>query len=75
MKKTFILFMVISLLLIGCSQEKSYVVWVDSSQQGQELIDSAKERLTNAEVDFIIDDNGSVLVDENDFNKAIMCCS
>lgn len=74
MKKLFILFTVISVLLVGCSQEKSYEVWVDSTQ-GQELIDSAKKRLTNAEVDFIIDNNGSILVSEKDFDKAIMCCS
>jgi len=74
LKKLFILYTVISVLLVGCSQEKSYDVWVDSSQ-GQELIDSAKKRLTNAEVDFIIDDNGSVLVNEKDFDEAVMCCS
>ena len=73
MKKIFILFILISVLLVGCTQEKSYNVWLDSSQ-GQELIDSAK-RLTNAEVDFIIDDKDSILVNEKDFDKAIMCCS
>ena len=74
MKKIFILFTLISVLLVGCTQEKSYDVWLDSSQ-GQELIDSAEKRLTNAEVDFIIDDKGSILVNEKDFDKAIMCCS
>ena len=66
--------MAISVLIVGCSQEKSYNVWVDSSQ-GQELINSAKKRLTNAEVDFIVDNNGSVLVNEKDTDKAVMCCS
>ena len=74
MKKLFILFTVIGVLLVGCSQEKNYEVWVDSTQ-GQELIDSAKKRLTDAKIDFIIDDNGSILVNEKDFDKAIMCCS
>ena len=74
MKKIFILFTLISVLLVGCTQEKSYDVWLDSSQ-GQELIDSAEKRLINAEVDFIIDDKGSILVNEKDFDKAIMCCS
>lgn len=75
MKKLFILFTVIIVLLGGCSQEKSYNIWVDSSTQSQESIDSAIERLTNAGVDFIIDDNGSVLVNEKDMDKAVMCCS
>lgn len=75
MKKSFILFTVISVLLIGCSQEKSYDVWVDSSTQTQESIDLAIERLTNAKIDFIIDDNGSVLVNEKEMEKAVICCS
>ena len=75
MKKLCILFTVISVLLVGCSQEKNYNIWVDSSTQSQETIDSAIERLTDAEVDFIIDDNGSVLVNEKDMDKAVMCCS
>ncbi|MFJ5564251.1 hypothetical protein [Lysinibacillus xylanilyticus] len=54
---------------------KSYNVCVDSSTQTQESIDSAIKRLTNAEVDFIINDNGSVLVNEKDMDKAVMCCS
>ncbi len=74
MKKLLILFTVISVLLVGCSQEKSYNVWVEITQ-GKEIIDLAIERLTNAEVDFIIDDNGNVLVNEKDMNKAVMCCS
>ena len=37
--------------------------------------DTAKERLTNAEIDFIIDDNGSVLINEKDFDKAVLCCT
>ncbi|MEQ6353045.1 hypothetical protein ABNX05_00255 [Lysinibacillus sp. M3] len=85
MKKLWILFTVTSVLLLGCSQEKSYNVWVDSSTQSQEMvdsstqsqemIDSAIERLTDAEVDFIIDENGSVLVNEKDMNKVLMCCT
>lgn len=74
MKKLFILYTVVIVLLVGCLQEKSYEVWVDSSQ-GQELIDYAKDRLTEGEIDFIIDDSGSILVNEKDFDKAIMCCS
>lgn len=64
--KIFILFTVISVLLVGCSQEKSYEVWVDSSQ-GQELIYYAKERHIKGEIDFNIVDNGSILVDEKFF--------
>ncbi|KOS61617.1 hypothetical protein AN161_17070 [Lysinibacillus sp. FJAT-14222] len=75
MKKLFILFTIISVLLVGCSQEKKYYVWVDSSTQTQESIDSAIERLTIAKVDFIIDDHGSVLINEKDMDKAVMCCS
>ncbi|MGE7949691.1 hypothetical protein [Lysinibacillus sp. NPDC093688] len=75
LKKLVILFTVTSVLFVGCSQEKSYNVWVDSSTQSQESIDSAIERLTNAKVDFIIDDNGSVLINEKDIDKAVMCCS
>ena len=74
MKKLLILFTVISVLLVGCSQEKSYKVWVEATQS-KEIIDSAIERLTIAEVDFIIDDNGNVLVNGKDMNKAVMCCS
>lgn len=62
------------ILLIGCEEEASYEVWVEASQ-GPELINNAKERLTNAKIDFIIDDDGSLLVKEKDFDKAIMCCS
>ncbi|MBG9453191.1 hypothetical protein ABE61_03630 [Lysinibacillus sphaericus] len=75
MKKLCILLTVTSVLLVGCSQEKTYNVWVDSSTQSQEIIDSAIERLTDAEIDFIIDDNGSVLVNEKDMDKAVVCCS
>ncbi|QQP10195.1 hypothetical protein FJQ98_12800 [Lysinibacillus agricola] len=75
LKKLFILFTIISVLLVGCSQEKKYYVWVDSSTQTQESIDSAIERLTIAKVDFIIDDHGSVLINEKDMDKAVMCCS
>lgn len=75
MKKLCILLTVTSVLLVGCSQEKSYNVWVDSSTQSQEIIDSAIERLTDAEIDFIIDDNSSVLVNEKDMDKAVVCCS
>ncbi len=62
-------------MLVGCSQEKSYNVWIDSSTQTQDSIDSAIKRLTNANVDYIIDNNGSVLVNEKDMDKAVMCCS
>ncbi|MEB2298978.1 hypothetical protein LAV72_04995 [Lysinibacillus xylanilyticus] len=75
MKKLVILFTVISVLFVGCSQEKSYTVWVDSSTHSQESIDSVIERLTNAKVDFIIEENGSVLINEKDIDKAVMCCS
>ncbi|OXS72607.1 hypothetical protein B1B04_15000 [Lysinibacillus sp. KCTC 33748] len=75
MKKLCILFTVISVLLLGCSQEKSYNVWVDSSTQSQETIDSAIKRLSKAGVDFIIDENGSVLVNEKEMDKAVICCS
>jgi len=75
LKKLCILLTVTSVLLVGCSQEKTYNVWVDSSTQSQEIIDSAIERLTDAEIDFIIDDNGSVLVNEKDMDKAVVCCS
>lgn len=75
LKKLFILFTVFNVLLVGCSQEKKFIIWVDSSEQSQESIDSAIDRLTNAEVDFIIDNNGNVLVNENDMDKAVMCCS
>lgn len=60
MKKLCILFTVTSVLLVGCSQEKSYNVWVYSSTQSQAMIDSAIVRLTDAEIDFMIDDNGSI---------------
>ena len=75
MKKIFILFTVISVLLVGCSQEKSYNVWVDSSTQTQESIDLAIERLNKAEVDFIINNNGSILVNEKEMDRAVMCCT
>jgi len=74
LKKILILFTVISFILVGCSQEKGYSVWIESSQ-GLVLIDTAKERLTNAKIDFILDDNGSVLINEKDFYKAVLCCS
>lgn len=61
-------------LLIGCSKEKSYRVWVDATQ-GKKTVDSAIERLNNAEIDFIIDDNNSILINEKDMDKAVMCCS
>lgn len=59
---------------MGVLKKKVIVFWVESSQDA-ELIHAAKERLTNAEIDFIIDDNGSVLVNEKDFDKAVFCCS
>lgn len=75
MKKFFNLFILFCILLVGCSQENTYNLWVDSSTQSQESVDSALERLTDAEVDFIIDENGSVLVNEKEMDKAVMCCS
>ena len=74
LKKILILFTVISSILVGCTQEKGYSVWIEASQ-GPVLIDTAKERLINAEIDFILDDNGSVLINEKDFDKAVLCCS
>lgn len=74
MKKLMILITVMTAALVGCSQEKTYSVWIDSTQ-GAELVDSAVQRLTDADVDFILDDHGSVLVNEKEFSEAIMCCS
>lgn len=51
------------------------MIAVDSSTQSQEIMDSAIERLTDDEVDFIIDDNANVLGNEKDMDKAVMCCS
>ena len=62
--------------ITGCnSGEKSYKVWVEPSTSSQETIDSAIKRLSDAKVDFIIDDNGSVLVNEKDLDNAVICCS
>jgi hypothetical protein len=64
------------IVITGCnSGEKSYKVWVDHSTSSQETIDSAVKRLSDAKVDFIIDDNGSVLVNEKDLDNAVICCS
>ena len=57
------------------SVEKSYKVWVEPSTSSQETIDSAIKRLSDANVDFIIDDNGRVLINEKDLDKAVICCS
>lgn len=74
MKKALILFTVMSNLLVGCTQEKSYSIWIESSQ-GPEIIDTVKKRLINAEIDFIIDDDGSVLINDKHFDKAVLCCT
>ncbi len=67
-----ILFIVIT---VCNSEEKSYKVWIENSTSSQETIDSAIKRLSDAKVDFIIDDNGSVLINEKDLDNAVMCCS
>ena len=75
MKKLWIAFTVICVLLVGCAQEKKYSLWIDSTIQSEESIESAIERLTNARIDFIIDDKGNVFVNEKEMDKAVMCCS
>ena len=66
----------ICVLLVGCTQEKKiYNLWIDSTIQSQESIDSAIVRLTNAGIDFIIDGKGNVFVNEKEMDKAVMCCS
>ena len=78
MKSRILLMMSLSIIVVitGCnSLEKSYKVWVEPSTSGQETIDSAIKRLSDANVDFIIDDNGRVLINEKDLDKAVMCCS
>jgi ABC-type thiamine transport system substrate-binding protein len=77
MKSRILLSMIISfsIVITGCSGNKSYKVWIEHSTSSQETIDSAIERLSNAKVDFIIDDNGNVLVNEKELDKAVMCCT
>jgi flagellar biosynthesis/type III secretory pathway M-ring protein FliF/YscJ len=75
--KSVFMLLILSMVMTGCNSEpKTYdAIWVDSSISSQETIDSAIERLSDAKIDFIIDDSGNILIDENDLNKAVMCCS
>ncbi|KHF39351.1 hypothetical protein [Halalkalibacter okhensis] len=77
LKSTVFILLVLSVMMNGCNiQQKTYnAIWVDSSTSSQETIDSAIQRLSNAKIDFIIDDSGNVLIKENDLNQAVMCCS
>ncbi len=77
MKKILILFTVISVLSAGCSQQddNNYSVWIDASTSTQASIDSALDRLTSSNVEFIVDDNGDILLNEKEMEKAVMCCS
>ncbi|PPA70209.1 hypothetical protein [Jeotgalibacillus proteolyticus] len=72
-------FLILTLLLAvaGCQfKSKTYdAVWVQSSISSQETIDSAVERLSDANIKFIINKNGDVLIDERDMVKAVTCCS
>ncbi|WP_158735808.1 hypothetical protein [Alteribacillus sp. YIM 98480] len=63
-------------VLVGCnSEQENQKVWVEPSTSSQATINSAIERLSEAEVDFKIDDNGRVMVSEKDMEKAVICCS
>lgn len=78
MKSRILLSTILSFFIVitGCNfGEKSYKVWVEPATDSQETIDSAIKRLSDAKVDFIIDDNGRVLVNEKDLDNAVMCCS
>lgn len=70
-------FLILSIVMTGCSSEpKSFdILWADKSTQSQESIDSAIERLSKAKVNFIIDENGSVLIENKSLNKAVACCT
>ena len=70
-------FMIFSIIMTGCSSEpKSFdLLWADNSSQSQESIDSAIERLSKAKIDFIIDEDGRVLIEKNSFNRAVACCT
>ncbi|ERN53893.1 hypothetical protein M3689_14815 [Alkalihalophilus marmarensis] len=75
MYSVFIL-LVVLIVLTGCkSESKTFdAVWVESSTSSLETIDSAIERLSDAKIDFIIDDSGNILIDENDLNKTVINC-
>ncbi|WP_096156400.1 MULTISPECIES: hypothetical protein [Bacillus] len=76
LKSVFIL-LLLSMVMTGCQAEpKTFdAVWLDSSTSSQETINSSTKRLSDANIDFIIDDSGNILIDKNDLNKAMMCCS
>ena len=75
MKRYFLFFAIISVIFVGCSQEKSYSVWVESSTSSKETVDLTIERLSDAKVDFIIDEHGNVLVNQKEMDIAVACCT
>lgn len=76
LKSVFIL-LILLMVMTGCNSEpKTFdAIWVDSSTSSQETIDSSIKRLSDANIEFIIDDSGNLLIDKNDLNKAVICCS
>lgn len=75
--KSGLIFLILLAVMTGCNAEpKSYdAIWAEPSTSSQETINSAIERLADAKIDFIIDHEGRILLDENDLNKAVICCS
>ena len=71
------LFLILSIVMTGCSSEpKSFeILWADKSTESQESIDSAIERLSEAKVNFIIDEDGNVLIEKKSLKKAVACCT
>ncbi|WP_237582635.1 hypothetical protein [Pontibacillus yanchengensis] len=69
--------LVLILALVGCATPSSttYKIWFDASAQNEELIQAAKERLRKAGIAYKLDKNGSVFIQEKDFQDAVICCS
>lgn len=61
-------------MLLREGRGRKLSLWIEK-EQGQEIIDAAVKRLTDADVDFIIDNNGNVLVNDKDMDKAVAYCS
>ncbi|MDV2884813.1 hypothetical protein RYX45_06460 [Alkalihalophilus pseudofirmus] len=76
-KTTILMLFILSMVLTSCNiGSKTYeVIWAEQSTSSEETIDSAIKRLSDAKIDFIIDDSGNILINERDLNKAVMCCS
>ncbi|WP_156791323.1 hypothetical protein [Bacillus sp. SG-1] len=74
-----VLLLLFILFSTGCqspeAEKERYIVWMEVSQQNQDLAVSAYKRLREANIEFKFDDEGNLLIKKSDSKKAVMCCS